>query len=107
MLAPKLRVHRRVSKRHLRVQPRARPLERRLASGSKWLARDAGVIESHKMKKLSKSQKPRSERRGFESFAREAARAAGRPLSFGVAISVIIIWAVCGPFFILAIRGNW
>ncbi|WP_460762672.1 low affinity iron permease family protein [Lysobacter fragariae] len=36
---------------------------------------------------------------GFTHLARIAARFTGRPLSFGVALGVVLAWAVTGPFF--------
>jgi len=35
----------------------------------------------------------------FERFARETALLAGRPLTFFMAVAVIVIWAVTGPLF--------
>ena len=35
----------------------------------------------------------------FECFARETALLAGRPLTFFLAVSVIVVWAVTGPLF--------
>jgi low affinity Fe/Cu permease len=35
----------------------------------------------------------------FNSFAKAAARVSGRPLTFTVALLVIIVWAVTGPIF--------
>jgi hypothetical protein len=35
----------------------------------------------------------------FCRFARWSARASGRPLTFGLAILVIVVWAVTGPIF--------
>jgi len=35
----------------------------------------------------------------FDSFATSAAKAAGSSVSFGIAFCIIIIWAICGPFF--------
>jgi low affinity Fe/Cu permease len=35
----------------------------------------------------------------FQSFARAAARAAGRPMAFGLALGAIVIWALLGPIF--------
>ena len=36
---------------------------------------------------------------GFERFARAAARSAGRPFTFGLALASIIVWAALGPLF--------
>src|SRR4051812_5837663 len=35
----------------------------------------------------------------FECFAREIAILAGRPLTFSIALAVILVWAVTGPLF--------
>jgi low affinity Fe/Cu permease len=35
----------------------------------------------------------------FQKFARTAARFAGQPFAFGLAIVVILVWAVTGPIF--------
>ena len=35
----------------------------------------------------------------FTSFAKWTARAAGQPAAFGIAVSVILIWAISGPVF--------
>jgi low affinity Fe/Cu permease len=35
----------------------------------------------------------------FSRFATTAARAAGRPVTFVIAVAVILGWAVCGPLF--------
>lgn len=35
----------------------------------------------------------------FGRFARRVAYCAGRPITFGVAVAVIIVWAVSGPLF--------
>ncbi|HEB77578.1 MAG TPA: low affinity iron permease family protein [Methylothermaceae bacterium] len=35
----------------------------------------------------------------FDRFARFASRLAGRPLAFNIAILVIVIWVLSGPFF--------
>jgi low affinity Fe/Cu permease len=42
---------------------------------------------------------PRKENTGFQRFARMAARVAGRPLAFGLALCAIVIWAILGPIF--------
>ncbi len=51
------------------------------------------------MKKNGKPRELRKQRGGFERFARAAARAAGRPVTFGAAIGLILIWALFGPVF--------
>ena len=37
--------------------------------------------------------------RTFNRFSKEASRVAGRPLSFALAVVVIVSWLVTGPFF--------
>jgi len=37
-------------------------------------------------------------RRGFDRFARRAAAATGSPWAFALALAVVLIWAVAGPF---------
>jgi low affinity Fe/Cu permease len=44
-------------------------------------------------------------RSGFSRFATVAARAAGRPVTFVVAVAVILVWAICGPVF--AFSNTW
>jgi low affinity Fe/Cu permease len=51
------------------------------------------------MKKNGKPGKLRKAHGGFERFARGAARAAGRPLTFCVAMGLIVVWALFGPAF--------
>lgn len=41
----------------------------------------------------------------FESFASRVTRFAGSPLAFSCAFSIIIVWALCGPF--LHYSENW
>ena len=36
---------------------------------------------------------------GFQKFARTVMRTSGHPLAFGLAIGIIVIWALTGPFF--------
>jgi len=36
---------------------------------------------------------------GFTRFARWTSRASGHPSTFGLALAVILVWAVTGPFF--------
>jgi len=43
--------------------------------------------------------KPRKENTGFQRFARLAARAAGRPVAFGLALGAVVVWAILGPIF--------
>lgn len=35
----------------------------------------------------------------FLRFANGAARAAGKPLTFVLAVAIVVVWAVCGPLF--------
>src|SRR5882724_106732 len=43
--------------------------------------------------------RPRKEHRGFQHFARIAARMVGRPTAFALALCTIVIWAILGPIF--------
>ena len=36
---------------------------------------------------------------GFQKFARDVVRISGHPMAFGIAICVIVIWALTGPFY--------
>ena len=36
---------------------------------------------------------------GFQKFARTVVRTSGHPLAFAIAIGIIVIWAVTGPWF--------
>jgi low affinity Fe/Cu permease len=36
---------------------------------------------------------------GFQKFARTVVRASGHPLAFAIAVGVIVIWALTGPWF--------
>ena len=48
----------------------------------------------------SSRDKPRSQRIGrFQCFARATARVAGSPWAFGLAIALILLWALTGPLF--------
>jgi low affinity Fe/Cu permease len=49
--------------------------------------------------------KPRRHQRGFHRFARLAARGAGRPAAFGIAVGAIVLWAILGP--ILGFSETW
>jgi len=35
----------------------------------------------------------------FSRFSKAIARACGRPLAFGLAVSVVLVWAITGPLF--------
>ena len=43
--------------------------------------------------------KPTKSKSWFSSFAKRTARASGRPGAFGLAVLVILVWAVTGPIF--------
>ena len=43
--------------------------------------------------------KPTKPKSWFSLFAKKTARASGRPSAFGLAVIVIVIWAVTGPMF--------
>jgi low affinity Fe/Cu permease len=44
-------------------------------------------------------RRPRKEYGGFQRFARMAARAAGRPIAFGIALGSVLVWGILGPIF--------
>src|SRR5262244_1238386 len=44
-------------------------------------------------------RKPGKENTGFQRFARMAARAAGRPIAFCIALCAVVVWAILGPIF--------
>jgi len=44
-------------------------------------------------------RRPRKEYGGFQRFARMAARAAGRPIAFGIALGAVLVWGILGPIF--------
>ena len=43
--------------------------------------------------------RPTKPKSWFTCFAQWTARAAGRPLTFGLAVAVIVVWGVSGPLF--------
>lgn len=43
--------------------------------------------------------KPTKSTSWFSRFAKRTARASGRPSAFGLAVAVVLIWAVTGPIF--------
>jgi low affinity Fe/Cu permease len=43
--------------------------------------------------------RPTKPKSGFTCFAQWTARATGRPLTFGLAAAVILVWGVSGPLF--------
>jgi len=45
------------------------------------------------------AQKPMKHRGGFHKFARQSARFTGKPVSFGLAAFIILVWLVTGPIF--------
>jgi low affinity Fe/Cu permease len=47
----------------------------------------------------SKSKSRKSQRGAFQQFARRAARASGGATAFGLALFVIVAWALTGPLF--------
>ena len=49
--------------------------------------------------------RPTKSRSWFTRFTKATARATGRPASFVIAISVILIWAISGPMF--AFSDTW
>ena len=54
----------------------------------------------HSIKPAGKpAQKPLKHRGGFHKFARQSARFTGRPVAFGLAALIILIWLVTGPIF--------
>lgn len=44
-------------------------------------------------------RKPGKHNGSFQRFARVAARAAGRPMAFALALCAIVLWAILGPIF--------
>ena len=44
-------------------------------------------------------EKKKSGKQFFENFASKASKAVGSPYAFVTALSLVLIWAVCGPFF--------
>jgi low affinity Fe/Cu permease len=51
------------------------------------------------MKDVTKRARPRSQTGGFNQFARQSARWTGRPISFVLAVFVILLWLITGPIF--------
>jgi low affinity Fe/Cu permease len=41
----------------------------------------------------------KSKKQFFEHFASKASKAVGSPYAFVAALSLVIVWAICGPFF--------
>lgn len=55
---------------------------------------------------MDKHANPKSARRvgvrllgGFQQFARTVVRTSGHPMAFGIAIGIILLWALTGPLF--------
>lgn len=44
-------------------------------------------------------KRKKSGKRFFENFATKASKAVGSPYAFITALSLVIVWAICGPFF--------
>ncbi len=51
----------------------------------------------HPRRKPVRSRRERAT--AFQNFARWSARAAGRPITFGLAVLIILLWGLTGPFF--------
>ncbi len=60
------------------------------------LDQDLLMKKSHRTRPNGKPLKDRST---FQQFARFAARTAGKPVAFGVALAAVLVWAVLGPIF--------
>ena len=43
--------------------------------------------------------RPAKSRSWFTRFAKQTARATGRPAGFGVAVAIILVWVITGPLF--------
>jgi low affinity Fe/Cu permease len=43
--------------------------------------------------------RPTRSRSRFDSIAKQAARITGRPIAFGLALGVVLVWLVSGPIF--------
>jgi low affinity Fe/Cu permease len=48
---------------------------------------------------VSAHPEPRTWARIFDEAAAAVAQAAGRPSAFALALSVIVVWGICGPIF--------
>lgn len=56
--------------------------------------------KARKPKRQSREKRPaKGHREFFSDMARTVSQASGQPLTFFIAISIIIIWAVTGPLF--------
>ena len=49
--------------------------------------------------RASKHPKPIKHAGGFQRFARQSSRLSGRPLTFGIAIFIVLAWLITGPIF--------
>jgi low affinity Fe/Cu permease len=67
-----------------------------MASKTHGATRSSSKARSQKAKRGRDGVKPTS---SFGKFANEAARIAGRPVSFCLAVLVLVAWAVSGPMF--------
>jgi low affinity Fe/Cu permease len=67
-------------------------IELLIGSQSLALASSARTVHSANMKSAKKKS-------WFSRFAKQTARASGRPAAFGLAVAVVLIWLVTGPLF--------
>jgi len=51
------------------------------------------------LQKISSPGTPIREARRFQKFARQSARISGRPVTFGLAIFIVLAWLITGPIF--------
>src|SRR3954468_13901912 len=51
------------------------------------------------LRKTAKHSQPIKHRSRFQKFARHSSRLSGRPITFGLAIFIIVAWLVTGPLF--------
>ena len=72
------------------------PIQKDSAHGQNLSSRALG---GRTMKKKNKRSRPRSQAGGFNQFARQSARWTGRPISFALAVFVILLWLITGPIF--------
>src|SRR5450432_2345667 len=45
------------------------------------------------------AHKPMKHRGGFHKFAQQSAKYTGKPAAFGLAVLIILVWAITGPIF--------
>jgi low affinity Fe/Cu permease len=55
--------------------------------------------ETMKSKTIGESSRARKETGSFQKFARASARWTGRPIAFGLAVTVVLAWLATGPLF--------